>query len=110
MDNTHNYERYINIPSSQIRTSHLALERFLSTPQSPDRVILYTGSQDILVLSLSLHRATTTAVQIAAPVPEIMDTPSHYSALLQSGSVISTIVEQWLYRPNSVCGAAGWLL
>jgi hypothetical protein len=39
------------------------------------REIVYTSSKDVLVLPLPLHRATTNAVQIAAPVPEIMDTP-----------------------------------
>jgi hypothetical protein len=37
--------------------------------------ILYTDSQDMLALSSTVHRATTTAVQMAAPVPEIKDTP-----------------------------------
>jgi hypothetical protein len=42
------------------------------------REFLYTDSQDILILvhyHLPLHRATTTAAQIAAPVPESVDTP-----------------------------------
>jgi hypothetical protein len=37
--------------------------------------ILHTDSKDMLVLYLPLHRGTTTGVQMAAPVPEIMDTP-----------------------------------
>jgi hypothetical protein len=37
--------------------------------------ILYIDSKDTLV---PLHHATTTAVQMAAPVPEIMDIPLYY--------------------------------
>jgi hypothetical protein len=35
----------------------------------------------MLVLSYKLHHATTTAVQVAAPVPEIMDIPSYIVVL-----------------------------
>jgi hypothetical protein len=41
------------------------------------REILYTDSQDMLVLSSTV--TTTTAVQVAASVPEVMDTPSYYA-------------------------------
>jgi hypothetical protein len=36
--------------------------------------MLYSDFQDMLVLSLPLHRATKTTVQMAAPVLEILDT------------------------------------
>jgi hypothetical protein len=39
-------------------------------------------SQNMLVLSLPLKYATTTAVQMAAPVPEIISTPSYVSPKL----------------------------
>jgi hypothetical protein len=40
------------------------------------REIMYTGSKDMLVLSSTIALCYTTAVMIAAPVPEIMNTPS----------------------------------
>jgi hypothetical protein len=40
------------------------------------REILYTDSQDMLVLSTTMHLSTTTAVQMEAQIPEIMHTSS----------------------------------
>jgi hypothetical protein len=40
------------------------------------RDILYTDFQDMLVLSSTLHSATTSDLQRTAPVQEIMDNPS----------------------------------
>jgi hypothetical protein len=52
---------------------------------------LSTDSQDILVHHSLLHRATT-GVQMAAPVPGIMDTPS-YTTL--SENVIQSMYLFW---------------
>jgi hypothetical protein len=38
------------------------------------REILYTDPKDMLIL-LPLHHTTTISVQMAAPLPEIMDSP-----------------------------------
>jgi hypothetical protein len=46
------------------------------------REILYTDSQDMLEV---FHSATTTAAQMAAPVPEIMNTTSFAKQVLTYG-------------------------
>jgi hypothetical protein len=58
--------------------------------------ILYNDSQDML-LCLSLYRATTTAVQMAAPESEIMDSSSTAKILLKK------LVNSNLSEAISIC-------
>jgi hypothetical protein len=62
------------------------------------REILYTDSENMLVRHLLLRHATSTAAQITAPVPEIMDTTSKPP----NNSTLSRF-----YGPHAQCGRCG---
>jgi hypothetical protein len=58
------------------RGMRLQIKGRKNQPSTQLREILYTGSQDMLVLPSTKHHGTTTAIWMAAPEPEIMDTHS----------------------------------